>query len=304
MQGHQGVRPVKSGDVVGALDIGGTHVSAGLVDVATASVDSGSRISEPLPAAGSRAELLAVISRVTRSIAEPDIASLGVAVPGPFDYGRGVSQMTHKLDGLYGVDLRSELDAALARPDPTAIRFLNDAEAFLLGEWWAGAARGHTRVVGVTLGTGLGSAFSEEGEIVRSGTRVPPGGELHRLRFRGAPVEQTISRAALLADYGTRPDEGIDVEHLAGRALAGDQPARHVFTHLGTALGRFLTPWLQAFEPSCLVVGGSIARSWALFEDSLRAEVQPIPAVGTVTVAEHLEDAALLGAARHASHRQ
>jgi len=295
---------MKAAEVVGALDIGGTHVAGGRVNVATTSVDSRSRISEPLPAAGSRVELLAALSRVTRSIAEPDLASMGVAVPGPFDYERGVSEMTHKLDGLHGVDLRSELHAASALSDPTAIRFLNDAEAFLLGEWWAGAARGHTRVVGVTLGTGIGSAFCEKGEIVRSGSRVPPRGELHRLRFRGAPVEQTISRNALLADYGTRPDEDLDVEHIAARALAGDLPARHVFTHLGTALGRFLTPWLQAFEPSCLVVGGSIARSWALFEDSLRAEVEPIPGLRTVTVAEQLEDAALLGAARHASRRR
>jgi glucokinase len=294
---------VKGGDVVGALDIGGTHVSAGRINISSASVEPPSRITEPLPAAGSRTELVAAISRVTRSIAEPGIASLGVAVPGPFDYDRGVSEMTHKLTGLSGADLRSELHAASAVPDPTAIRFLNDAEAFLLGEWWAGAARGHSRAVGITLGSGLGSAFSEEGEIVRSDARVPPHGELYRLRFRGAPVEQTISRAGLLAGYGTGLDERVDVEQLADRALAGERAAQRVFTFLGTALGQFLFPWLRTFEPSCLVVGGSIARSWALFEDSLRAELESAPGLRTVTLAEQLEDAPLLGAAYYAADR-
>ena len=300
MQGREGFRPV-TGGVVGALDLGGTHVSAGRVHLDSATLDPGSRASESLPAAGSRAELVAAISQVTRSIMRPELCRLGVAVPGPFDYARGVSEIAHKLEGLHGVDLRAELYAASTLPDPAAIHFLNDAEAFLLGEWWAGAARGHSRAVGITLGTGIGSAFSEDGEIVRSGARVPPRGELYERRFRDAPVERTISRAALLAGYGTALDEGIDVEHIADRARAGERAARRVFTDLGTALGQFLTPWLRSFGASCLVVGGSIARSWELFEGSLRAELEPITALRTATVAEQLEDAPLLGAAYDAA---
>jgi glucokinase len=287
---------------VGALDIGGTHVSAGRVDLASASVDPRSRLFEPLPARGGRDSLLAGIVRVTRSIAQPSIAGLGVAIPGPFDYTSGVSEMTHKLDGLRGVDLRSELCAASGLPDPAAIRFLNDAEAFLLGEWWAGAARGHRRAVGITLGTGIGSAFSDDGEIVRAGAEVPPGGELYKLHFRGSAVEETISSAALLSGYDASPDAGVDVEQIAVRAVAGEPAARRVFVDLGAALAQFLAPWVQAFGPSCLVVGGSIARSWALFERELRTELGKIPGL-MVTVAEQLEDAPLLGAAYYATRR-
>lgn len=289
------------GDVVGALDIGGTHVSGGRVEATSAAIDPRSRISEPLPARSSRTELLAAISRVTRSIAEPGIASLGVAVPGPFDYSSGVSEMSHKLERLHGISLRSELREASGL-DPAAICFLNDAEAFLLGEWWAGAAQGHIRAVGVTLGTGLGSAFSRDGEIVRTGREVPPGGELYRLHFRGVNVEETISRAALLRGYGAPADEGIDVEQIADRAVAGEPAARGVFSDLGSALGQFLSPWLRAFAPSCLVVGGSIARSWALFGGALRAELRELSGA-TVTVAERLDDAPLLGAAYYSAER-
>jgi len=286
---------------MGALDIGGTHVSGGRVDLDSATLDPRSRVSENLPAGASRAELVAAISRVARSIAGPKLRRLGVAVPGPFDYAMGVSKIAHKLEGLHGVDLRSELVVASTLPDPAAIHFLNDAEAFLLGEWWAGAARGHSRAVGITLGTGIGSAFSEEGEIVRSGARVPPGGELYRLRFRGANVEQTISRAALRATYGTGLGDNADVEQIAERARAGERAASRVFTELGTALGQFVSPWIRAFEPSCLVVGGSIARSWDLFETTLRRELESVTGLRTVTVAEQLDDAALLGAAYYAT---
>jgi glucokinase len=292
---------VKNPATIGALDIGGTHVAAGRVDVASATVDSRSRVIERLATAAGRDDVETVV-RVARAIAEPGIACFGVAVPGPFDYDHGVSEMTHKLDGLRGVDLRSALQAALAPRELVPIRFVNDAEAFLLGEWWAGAARGHARAVGITLGTGLGSAFIDGGEIVRAGAGVPPGGELYQLRFRGALVERTISRAALLASYVGRADQSLDVEHIALRARAGEQEARLVFAQLGTALGQFLARWLQAFEASCLVVGGSIGRSFALLEGSLRTELASISSLRTVTAAEQLDDAPLLGAAYYASH--
>jgi glucokinase len=282
--------------VVGALDIGGTHVTAGRVDTATRAVQTRRRYS--LPAAGSRAELLREISRAAISIARPGVERFGVAVPGPFDYATGVSQIEHKLRGLYGVDLRSTLCEVLQVRDATAVRFLNDADAFVLGEWWAGAARGHTRAAGITLGTGLGAAFVADGAIVRTWSGIPARGALWEQSFRGAPVEQTISSGALAASYGA---DGVDCEEIAARADTGERSARRVFEQLGKALAEFLTPWLRSFEPTCLVVGGSIARSWELFAPALGSGLEAIASFRSVVVAEHLVDAALLGAAWYAA---
>jgi glucokinase len=275
---------MSSSGIVGALDIGGTHVTAGRVDVAARAVEGRERV--PLAHTASRAEVVAAITGAAVSIARDDARRLGLAVPGPFDYSTGVSRIAHKLPGLYGVDLRSELCGALELEE---VRFLNDADAFLLGEWWAGAARGHARAVGITLGTGLGSAFIEDGRIVSRDVA------LYELSFRGAPVEDAISSRGLLACYGER----CEVEDVAARAEAGEDAARRAFEELGQALGEFLRPWLVAFEPGCLVVGGSIARSWELIRSGVLAELGPVESLETVTVAEHLDDAALLGAARY-----
>lgn len=284
---------MNAGDVVAALDIGGTHVTAGVVDLTAGTVDAGSRTHVSLRN-GSR--LRADIVGAASSVLRPGIDRLGVAVPGPFDYDAGVSMIEHKLRGLYGVDLRAELAGAL-RPPLHAVHFVNDAEAFLLGEWWAGAARGHARAVGITLGTGLGSAFLADDRIVRSGPSVPPGGELYVLTFRGAPVEDTISSRGLLAGYMGREAEPVDVEEVARLANVGEPSARRAFDDFGRALAEFLAPWLHRFEPSCLVVGGSIARSWELFEHGLRAELESVGSLESATVAAQLEDAPLLGAA-------
>jgi glucokinase len=282
--------------VVGALDIGGTHVTAGRVRISAATVEPGARVR--LAYTGSAPPLQCILE-AAGSVATSETGRFGVAAPGPFDYATGVCLVSHKLPGLYGVDLRRELALALGLAG-AAVSFLNDAEAFLLGEWWAGAARGHTRAIGVTLGTGLGSAFIGAGRIVRSGPGIPPDGELYRLAFRGAPVEETISRGALLARYSEDAVGRSDVEQIAERARAREPRARRVFEQLGAGLAEFLAPVVEAFAPTCVVVGGSIAHAWDLFEAPLTSAL-----VGDgrliVTRAARIEDAPLLGAARHAA---
>jgi glucokinase len=290
---------VTSGQVVGALDIGGTHVTAGRVHSDSATVDPGSRVRAAFPPAGGPA-LLERIVEAAAAVATPEVRHFGVAAPGPFDYVAGICRISHKLPGLYGVNLRRELGAALDLTGGNAISFLNDAEAFLLGEWWAGAAHDHVRVVGITLGTGLGSAFLERGRIVRSGPRVLAGGELYRLAYRGAPVEETISRRALLTRYDPSSESGTDVEQIATRARAGEPRARDVFRQLAGDLAEFLGPALEAFAPTCLVVGGSIARAWELLEPTLHQRLAPFPTL-VVTRAARIDDAPLLGAARNAA---
>ena len=187
---------------VAAIELGGSHVSAARVDLATrAGPGRVTRISFRPDA--SRAELIDSIVGAACSIAvRGDL--IGVAAPGPFDYERGVCKVRGlaKLEALYDVDVRSELAAALGPARRAS--FLNDAEAFVLGEGWVGAARGHARVVGITLGTGLGSGFLADGRIVAGGPTVPPGGNLHLAPFRGEPVENTISARGILPRHPRR----------------------------------------------------------------------------------------------------
>ena len=283
-------------DFVTALDLGGTHVTAGRVDLARATVERGSRVA--LPADADRDELLARIVGAAKDV-PGEATRVACAAPGPFDYARGIGWVGHKLEPLYGVDLGSALAAGLDLPRH-AITFVNDADAFLLGESWAGAARGYDRAVGVTLGTGLGSAFLAAGRIVDTGATVPPDGELHRVSYRNRPVEETISRQALIERHG---EAELDVEEIAALARAGDARAEASFAELGAALGEVLAPWLHSFAATCLVVGGSISRAWELFEPSLRRSLAHVAALDAIRRSELLDDAALLGAARHVAAR-
>src|SRR5699024_256163 len=76
----------------------------------------------------------------------------------------GISHMRNqdKYDNLYGTDIRKELSERIGVAGMN-IRFINDAAAFLQGEVFAGKHNGHTKMLGITLGTGLGSAIWERG---------------------------------------------------------------------------------------------------------------------------------------------
>jgi glucokinase len=281
--------------IVVSIELGGTHVSAGRIDITSGEVLTFLRV--PLPPNADRDELVERITGAAADVADGVVEQIGVAVPGPFDYASGVSLLTHKLEPLHGVDLRHELASAL-RTDAASIVFVNDADAFLLGESWVGAARGHRRAAAVTLGTGLGSAFLEDGRIVDTGPRVPFEGSLHLVPYRGRPAEEVVSSAALLASYG---EPRLDAREVATRGRNGDARAQQAFDQFASALGELTAPWLESFGASCLVVGGSISRAWDLLARGLHAALGGLDGLEKIAPAARVDDAALLGAARHAA---
>jgi glucokinase len=288
--------------LVGALEIGGTHVSAGRVDIGRSRLDPTSLRRFPLDARASGEEVLRTMVNAAMDLALPATARWGVATPGPFDYERGVSHIRGlgKLDALFGVDLRERLlqDLALARAEQ--VRFLNDAHAFVLGEWWAGAARGHARAIGVTLGTGLGSGFLADGEIVASGPLVPPEGRVDLAPFRGRAVEDSLSSRGITAAFGGAGE----VIEIARRAREGEADARAAFAGFGSGLGEFLDPWIVRFAPTCLVFGGSITRAWDLFGGAFLEASRAAASLDRCAPGERVDEAPLLGAALHATRSQ
>jgi glucokinase len=252
------------------LEVGGTHVTAGWVQPDGWQVSGLSRTE--LPSQGSAEQLIAILARAGARLAAPPGAVWGIAMPGPFDYVRGVAHYAGvgKFEALAGVDVGAALSAALPGR-PAALCFSNDASAYGVGEWLIGAARGATRCAVVTLGTGVGSAFLDNGNSVESGPSVPPRAELHLLSHAGRPLEDRVSRRAIRAAFAAAggPD-AVDVKEIAELARAGNAAAGTAFETAFRVLGEVLGPWLRRFGAELLVVGGSISRSFDLVEPPLR----------------------------------
>jgi glucokinase len=282
-----------------AVDVGGTHVTAAVVDQAW-QVRGERRV--PLDSAGAAGQVLDTVARCVRlaHAAEPEAGrQVAVAIPGPFDYRRGDGDFrgVDKFAALRDVDVRGGLAQRCGLP-PAAVRFVNDAEAFGLGEWAAGAGAGAERIMAVTLGTGVGSAFVDRGRCVTSGPRVPADGNIHVVRVDGLPLEDVVSRRALRQAYRAATGRDVEVVHIARRARAGEAEAARTLDAAMRALARALAPWLGVFGPERLVVGGSMAASADLLfpplRDQLAAELAHPP--GVVPGALPQERASLLGA--------
>lgn len=283
--------------MIPVLEVGGTHVTAALVDLARGEVAWDRRY--PLDSGGSADEILDALASAARTVdgvTEP----WGVATPGPFDYERGIGRFetVGKFDSLAGVDVGAGLVDRLGlvmRP-----HFVNDADAFGIGEAVFGAGSGHVRVVCLTLGTGVGSAFVAGGEPVKSGPDVPPDGSAHLLSWQGCPLEETVSARAIRRLFAERAPDGLDVREIASLARRGDEWARAVVTNSALALGECLGPWVERFGATAVVLGGSIAQSFDLIEAPFREGLLRSRAFLDVAVVSPLlpHHAALLGTAR------
>ncbi|WP_436940045.1 ROK family protein [Streptomyces sp. SudanB66_2053] len=308
---------------VPVLDVGGTHVTAALVDAGTSRPVPSTVLRRPLRSHGGADEILDAIASAASELPAGHDPRWGVAMPGPFDYPTGVGRFAGvgKFESLAGVDvgagLRERLTGRAER-----LCFLNDADAFAIGEYRAGAARGHERVVCLTLGTGVGSSFLSAGRPVHTGPSVPPSGHVHRLTVHGRPLEDTVSRRGIRALYGRLaaapgeqrrpgeqhgPDEQhrFDVHEIALRAVQGEAAAVEAFRYAFDALGRALAPWIGLFEATAVVVGGSMAQSWNLIHPALTAglatgERPDVPVLPALRPAE----APLIGAAHWARRGQ
>ncbi|WP_242416153.1 ROK family protein [Sphingomonas panni] len=273
------------------VDIGGHHVAAAAVTQGALVPDSYRHVA--CTPADERATLIAAwagaIDAVTDHAGPERVAGIGIAMPGPFDYAAGIAHFAGnaKFTALYGVDVAQALTEALRHPRP--IRFLNDATAFAIG---AVPVRGN--VVGVTLGTGLGSAFLRDGIPAIDGDDVPPHGSLWHLPFREGIADDHVSARWLTARIARRLDGIATVVAAAEAARAGNGTAVTIFADYGDNLGTILSPWVECFGAGTVMLGGRICGAFDLFGPALRRH---LPATH-IAVHPDTERAAILGAAR------
>lgn len=218
---------------------------------------------------------------------EGKIDRIGVSVQGPFDYRRGVFPSFHKFTAMRGQDLSRFIKSYGMQPV-----FLNDTNAFLIGELRYGAAKNHPSCCCVTLGTTFGFTLASRGKVL-----VDEGGmpcfDLGAKPFREGVVENYISRQAMRREYHQLsgfPDL-IDVEEIDDRAVQGDFWARRVFNDAGTVIATVLRTYVpRKYYGGFLLLGGQIARA-------SRFIAPPIANLLGIEVSQamHLDDATLRG---------
>ncbi len=288
-----------------AVDVGGTSIKYALVDSRGQIIDNYPK-SKLVNSKGNHKEILGSFIAVFREMFsyanESSLEILGIScgVPGPFDYKRGISLIKglDKYNAIYGINLKEAFRNRLNLSRNFPILFEEDSSVFLRGEAWFGAAKNYSNIIGITLGTGFGSAFMRKGKIVRSGPGVPPLAWIGGLPYKDKLFDDYASKRGIEFLYKKNCSEKLGVKEIAIKAKMGNTCAMEVFVKIGKLIGSFLKTIVEEFGADCIIMGGQISNAFDLFENSLKKELCKDKRKLSVLKAKNINESSLLGAAR------
>jgi glucokinase len=280
------------------IDLGGSSISAGLVDKEMIHF---LKEKTPADAAGIQSVLKKLVGEllVFADSQGMQVKGIGIGSPGPLDKENGMILNTPNLP--QNMELRKPLQEVF----PLPIIIENDANCFGLAEAHFGAGVGKRFVGGFTLGTGVGTCFLMDKKLFLGRGNATEFGH-STLKFddnagldgRRGSVEYYLGKEAQLryikeAGFGTmRPREVHDL------ASQGDVQASEVFKEYGKYLGIAIANFANTLDPEIVVLGGGAANSFAFFKETMFAEMKDRLIVEPVeVVASNLKHPGVLGAA-------
>ena len=284
------------------MDVGGSHLSSAVVELSSGRL-VGEAVNTPVDSRASASSILRAfkenIAKVFEYTEQMPLSGLGIAIPGPFDYENGVSTIAgvSKYDSVFGLDFVKTLLPRVGGYGIKALRFTNDASAFALGEYLGGAGRGKHRVMVLTLGTGVGSGFVEDGRLIEDGPSVPEHGWVYNYPFEGGIADDAFSTRWFVKRF--RELTGISVKGAKEIAdLFGKNPsANRIFEEYGLRLAEFITPLSGCFGAEEVILGGNIARAFPLFGEITRARLTELGCKAGLNTSVLWDEAAMTGAA-------
>lgn len=288
-------------DSVVLLDVGGTFVKGGIADSVGNLADC-PVWQVPIRSEGSKDEILGSLAESLRQgisqSKELGMRAVGLAAtfPGPFDYNAGVPLMRHKFEDIYGMDLKEWVRGIAG--NGFKVSFVHDVNAQLSGEMFRGAAAWFSDVCVITLGTGLGFAFSKDGRIQYSPTGSPARG-IYNLPCVDGILEDFVSKRGFLRAYHeiTGKDEPeLTVKEISLKAAKGEAAALDTFSKVASILASAISPVLAELGSECLLFGGQISRSFIFMENALRQGLADVSSLRVISTVAHIEEAALYGA--------
>ena len=307
---------------IAGVDIGGTNLRVGMVPLEgapPAAVVSGPTRPHRDPA-HVVARIVAMIRESMVEVGPGRVVGVGIGAPGPLDRHTGVVLETPNL-GWRDVPLRD----MVARETGLPVVLDNDANCAAFGEWWLGAGRSSERLIGLTLGTGIGGGIVLGGEVYRGAS--DSAGEVGHMSvdFDGRPcacgsrgcVEAYASGPAIaaralediargarstLAARVERDPDGLTAEAVCIAAEAGDDCAIRVLDETARFLAVAVANLINLFNPDAIVIGGGVAAAGDLLFHPLRDEVdrRTFPSARRacrITPAQLPDTAGIIGAA-------
>lgn len=280
-----------------ALDVGGSHVSASVIDVKAKGKECSEVVRKYIDAFEPATNIIHSIAQCVQEVAGNEMpAAIGIAFPGPFDYKTGVSAVANvggKFEKLYGLHVKQALLDILDSGN-TTIHFSNDAHCFAIGAAHRYQLNKKASLF-LTLGTGFGAAFIVDGQLQEEHPSFHGTGGFFHHSFMKGTADDYFSTRWFLREYRQRT--GATVESVKELATTSTGDSVEIFSDFGSNLGNFLVNYLKEYDCEELILGGSISKSAPLFLPTLQEQLKSSRRDIRIIFCNDTEECILLGAA-------
>jgi glucokinase len=274
-----------SKETILGIDLGGTNIRGGLVTENNLSSTHSQRVTSD----GSVEQVLQEFFGVTDKLFSDFTKAIGIGVPGLVDTDKGIVYDVVNIPSWKEVPLGQLMEDRYGVP----VLINNDANCFALGEFYFGRGKGTDSMVGLTIGTGLGSGIILNKKLYEG--KRGGAGEFGMIDYLDKYVEYYASGQFFQNIYQT------DGETVFARAEKGDKEAIRIYEEMGAHLGNAIKTILYALDVDLIVLGGSVRKAWSYFNQSMWQQIKTFAFQKAkenlkVEVSE-LENSGMLGAA-------
>lgn len=304
--------------MIAAVDIGGTKIAVGMVDGDGRVL---ARRETPTFADLGYAKALERTTGLLREVAQAagtEITGIGIGSTGPIDPFTGEIGDVNFFASWRGSNFVEDLNRLFR----VTVAIENDGDASALGEAGWGAGRNKSRLIYITVGTGIGGGIILDGKLYRGVDGAHPEVGHHVIDASGPPClcgfhgcwESLAAGPAMVSwmetvcgpEYPYRTS--LTAKKICELAVAGDELAKRAVEREAHYLGLGLANLVVLFTPDTIVLGGSVMKSADLFMEGIRKVIREscryVPFEKTeLAMASLGEDANLIGAARVWHHR-
>ncbi|MBP9773354.1 MAG: ROK family protein [Candidatus Peribacteraceae bacterium] len=275
------------------IDLGGTKLRITRLDTKTMKVLK----SEKIP---TRAQSFSLVKEdlveAINNLRAPDTVAVGIGVPGLIDRKSGTIMTLPNIAGAEKQHLSKYLTEKTGLPT-----FMeNDSHCFALGEALYGAGKGHDIVIGVIMGTGVGSGIIIHQNIFHGAHGFA--GELgHMLLVPGQPPFDTADKRGEVEQFLSGKAMGLRCEAATSpKDFLSGQTCSFMHPELYKEVAWLVTNLTYCLDPSIIVFGGSAGTALKDHLPAIQTEMKkwmlpttPIPPLAVAL----LDDSPVRGAA-------
>lgn len=235
------------------VDLGGTNIRACLID--------GQNILKvekiPLQNKENLESTLEQLKSLISSVNESGVEGIGIGVPSVVDLEKGIVYDVVNIPSWKEVHLKEILEKEFG----VSVFINNDVNCFVTGEKHFGEGQGYKDIVGITIGTGIGSGVILDGNLY-SGANCGAG-EIGYLPYLDHDLEYYCSSNYFEKIHNTTAFDTFK------KAEEGDAKALEIWTKFGHNMGVAMKSVMYAYDPEVIILGGSIAGAYKYFKDQM-----------------------------------